>query len=209
MYHFRLDANLGVSLYAGLWSTWLLNDHNRAAKFVFATVRCPSTPPPPVRCPLSELKAWSVLQLQIIDEDSHLWAPLQQTLATEFAEQLARMDRAGIPQAASSARRRNLVYDPSSANTTIRPLAEADRLTKIDVVLLDEPSDAAPQPLVNRRRVEYFVPLIVGVRVFVEKPTAKQAVVSQMMADSGLQREGTMLGAINEWRTWIVMDEQR
>ena len=106
-----------------------------------------------------------------------------------------------------------LVYDPSSVNTAIRPLAEPDRISGIDVVLLDGSSAsssaaASPQPLVNRRRVEYFVPKMQGVRIFVEKTTAKQPIVSQMQADAGLSREGTLLGAVNEWRTWFVVDRR-
>jgi hypothetical protein len=98
-------------------------------------------------------------------------------------------------------------------NTAIRPLAEPDRISGIDVVLLDGSSAsssaaASPQPLVNRRRVEYFVPKMQGVRIFVEKTTAKQPIVSQMQADAGLSREGTLLGAVNEWRTWFVVDRR-
>lgn len=205
MYQFKRDEASQLSLYVGLWSTWWLNDQNRAAKFVFATVRQATTsPPPPLQCTLADLDGWIVLQLQIVDEDSPLWTPLQQSLASEFAEQQATMEHGALPKAA----RRQLVYDPSSANTTVRPLADPARLAPIEVVLLDSTNvaTASPHPLVNRRRVEYFVPKAPGVRVFVEKPTAKQPIVSQMQADSGLAREGTLLGAANEWRTWFVLD---
>ena len=41
------------------------------------------------------------------------------------------------------------------------------------------------------------------VRVFLEKQTAKQPIQKQMESDAGLVRRGTVLGAINEWRTWF------
>lgn len=63
------------------------------------------------------------------------------------------------------------------------------------------------EAIVNRRRVEYYMPRVRGIRIFVEKPTAKQPIISQMQAEAGLSREGTMLGAINEWRTWFVVDK--
>ena len=43
-------------------------------------------------------------------------------------------------------------------------------------------------------------------RVFIEKSTTKQPIQQQMEADAGLVRTGTVLGAVNEWRSWFVMD---
>lgn len=46
-----------------------------------------------------------------------------------------------------------------------------------------------------------------GVRVYVEKNTAKQPLQNSMEAEAGLVRTGTVLGAINEWKTWFVVDD--
>ena len=149
---------------------------------------------------------------------------------------------------------------PGSVSFAMIPMQRLHAQSRITSMLLCVP------PIINRRRVEYFMPKVPGVRIveyltdpgvgkvlsakkkvshfflhknvhvypkylfllpkkpvthpsplwtlrysmvriFLEKPTAKQPIVSQMQAEAGLAREGTVLGAVNEWRTWFINDQ--
>ena len=114
-----------------------------------------------------------------------------------------------------------MVFDPSQDTHATRAIADPSSLAAVKLEQAPAQGGAdLPRPvqLLDRRRVSYrgaprlcenVTPTVVGtpdVRCFVEKPTTKQPVQQQMEADAGLVREGSVLGAVNEWRTWFVVD---
>jgi hypothetical protein len=50
------------------------------------------------------------------------------------------------------------------------------------------------------------MPAIPNVRVFVEKKAHRNPMQEKLEAAAGLARKGSVLGAINEWHTWFVVD---
>ena len=103
-----------------------------------------------------------------------------------------------------------------------RQIEERSRLAKVCIQQISSPSDDRPRPEPNltRQRVEYNRECVVrrisvtklpdyeNIRMFIEKPTTKQILQQKLIADSGLTRDGTLLSAVNEWRTWIVVDSR-
>lgn len=205
----------GFTVYAGMWATWWVNGTNIAAKILFATV-----PAAPGQLPQSALLgdlAWTVLQLQTVSPDSpnNLWERLSSTtLAEEF--------RPPAPAPSGTDRSRQMLsFDATQRDTyRLRKFAKPDVLETYRVVRSD-PNQANHQPTtsLDRIRIPYNVfeyhrtpgspPLDVPVRVFMERELPKQACVGHMLTlDTGYAREGTLLAAMGEWRTWIVLTAQ-
>lgn len=205
----RLRNEDNLAQYAGLWSTWSVGtEQQRAAKFVLVTVLVADgqeAPAGPVE--LRSLLPWLVLQLHHLTEGSPAWDALAKALGPELGED----DHV----TKSCAGRQQVRYDPTQRNHASRAVAEPTPLLGL-VVQQWEPdsacADAAPQGLpqpaqvLNRRCLEYRLPAVSGIRAFVEKATPKNAVLSEMERNYGFARAGTVLGAINEWRTWFVAD---
>lgn len=224
---FLLRQNEKLAVYVGLWNTWWVNDSNRAAKVVYVTVlKDPGVPAPPGPLPLRDLSPWLVVQLHHIDEDSPAWEATRRALASKFEPVTSsngddvhqpvsrpRVDNKPRCNNASSSSSR-LVFDPTENNHTGQVVAEPAQLTTFHVEQVVAPAPDAPPvsglprpaPLLDRRRVEYTITGVGSVRVFVEKPASKHVLQHHLDADSGLTRTGTLLGAINEWHTWIVAD---
>lgn len=193
------DANL--VLYMGLWSTWGVNEADHvAAKVVLATaLRDPTVPSPPPLVTLDDL-TWVVLQLQTVEAENPIWTNMHALLQAEFQT---------APDESVEVRRRTqwLRYDPSTKNIQGKQLEQASLLSQVTVTQrATERTAPRPTPTLTRQRVEYQVNEYEGVRVFVEKQTTKQPLQRQLNGDAGLTRDGTLLAAVNEWRTWIVID---
>ena len=108
---YLLQARDGMAVYAGLWSTWLLNgEAARAAKVLLVTVLAPAEQPPPARpLDLEALVPWVVLQCKHLTENSPAWDPVVvRALAPEMQRQAAPdapTRRAAPPPAPSSSSR--------------------------------------------------------------------------------------------------------
>ena len=184
MYLVQEDATF--ALFAGLWSSWFLNETQRRAKVLLVTVlKEPGQPAPPGPLPFASLVPWLVLQTQVLDEASPAWDNVRTALATELAA-------AGPSDPARTAD--TLVFDPSQKTHQGRPMARSDALTQWTLTQTAvggrTVADGVPRPqgLLNRRRVEYALEGLEEVRVYVEKPTTKQPIGKEMEADAGLAR---------------------
>lgn len=196
-----LQENDRHAMYVGMWSTWWINDTNAMAKVILVTVmKEPGTPAPRGPVPLESLTPWIVLQFQTINDENPVWGRIQDILSSEFR-----------PSATPKQPSNKLVFDPSQATHQSRSLTEPDRLARLALEQTSTPDAQAAKPSValNRKRVEYGLPSIPHVRVFIEMNTTKKPLQQQMEADAGLVRTGTVLGAINEWKTWIVIDKMQ
>ena len=58
----------------------------------------------------------------------------------------------------------------------------------------------------NLRMIEYQMLAILNVRVFVEKKAHRNPMQEKLDAAARLERKSSVLGAINEWQTWFVVD---
>lgn len=205
MYLVKVQDDLAV--YAGLWSTWLLNgDTARAAKVLLVTVlNTPGQRPPGGPLDLSELVPWVVLQCQYLTEESPAWeAVVGRALAPEMQRQGA-TPRPNPPQRGAAL----VQFTSTQDNHNSRAVAEPSPLVALRLTLWDGPAGSElprPAPSLGRRSVEYRLSDVTPIRVFVAKAAPKSPLLRDMEADAGLARQGNVLGAINEWRTWFVAD---
>ena len=65
---------------------------------------------------------------------------------------------------------------------------------------------AAPRAHLGRCCVEYRIAGVAPVRVFVAKAAPKSPLLRDTEVDPGLARQGNVLRAVNEWRTWFGTD---
>ena len=77
-----------------------------------------------------------------------------------------------------------------SKSTTVRPQNVIDRERIAYNVFRGRVDDLQPQPL----------------QVYIERSVPKRVVLGQRLhSESGLSKEATLLSAVGEWRTWIVL----
>lgn len=159
-----------------------------------------------------------MLQLQTVDEQQpgDLWARLQNALREDFAR--------GFPDRSDQRCAGRITFVPLQDMHAVRRLAnkqilEAYRLRRVERAL----HRGGPRPVttVQRDRVEYraFVGGEEGsetslqptpITVFVERSRPRNMVLSQELhKDYGFTRDGTLLGAVGEFRTWITLDERQ
>lgn len=198
-----LQENAQFAVYVGLWSTW--GDHTTAKVLLVTALKTEDTPAPPGPLVLGDL-VWVVLQLQTVDQENPAWPSIAAVLRSELT-----------PPPAQSATQRNanrLQYDPSDENVQTKQIADPNRLSQVQLLQESEdgrgdktPSVARPGPTLTRKRVGYSLPNYNYVRVYIEKPTTKQLLQQKLNGNAGLTREASLLAAVNEWRTWIIMDD--
>lgn len=183
-----LRENEAFAIYAGLWSTWWVNDTNAAAKVLLVTVLKEAgmnAPPGPIA--LGDLMPWVVFQLHAIDQESPIWEDATRVLSEEFK-------RMSEPRESRPEQQRRIVFDTVQKNHSIRAIAEPSQLS---IFKLEQggSGNETPRPpaMTDRRRVEYQIPGVADVRVFIEKPVTKQPIQQHMEADAGLVRNGTVL----------------
>lgn len=201
-----LKENESLAVYTGLWSAWTQpsvdGSSSVAAKVVLITVqKQPDTSAPQGPIEMDHLVPWVVFQTHSIDEESPVWKDVQRVLAEEF--QTMTHDK-------TPSQKGRLQFDPSQGNHAVRSMAEPNRLAAYRLTQGSSGGDLpAPATVMDRKRVEYSIDNATGVRLFVEKYTTRQPLQKHMDADSGLVRTGTVLGAINEWHTILVVDAQQ
>jgi hypothetical protein len=198
-----------MNQYVGLWSLWWSNSGDiSTVRLIFATVPPTIDPAPPENAALKTLP-WVVLQLQALYPDDHMWPLVYKTL---HAEMDAKMRDMPSTQACPG----KITYETLQSNTAKRQLVDPEMLQEYTIMRVDNPEDRPdPRPLEisNRKRVQYLVyrgretdlreqPL----QVFIEKLMSKRAPLSQRLhSETGLSKTTTLLSAVNDWHTWIVL----
>jgi hypothetical protein len=198
-----------MNQYVGLWSLWWSNSGDiSTVRLIFATVPRTTDPAPPENAALKTLP-WVVLQLQALSPDDHMWPLVYKTL---HAEMDAKMRDMPSTQACPG----KITYETLQSNTAKRQLVDPEMLQEYTIMRVDNPEDRPdPRPLEisNRKRVQYLVyrgretdlreqPL----QVFIEKLMSKRAPLSQRLhSETGLSKTTTLLSAVNDWHTWIVL----
>lgn len=193
-----LQENARFAVYVGLWSTWWLNDANRAAKVVLVTVlkplpeegsnAVPPVPVPPGPLPLGDLVPWVIVQLQSVDDENPAWAAIRRALDAEFAAKEAELS------SATTRKRGPNQYDPSQNTLSTRAVTQPAQLASLQLEQQDtDDATQVPRPaaLLDRQRVPYTIANVANVRVFIEKNTTKQPLQQQMEKGAGLVRTGT------------------
>lgn len=221
-----MQVRSSLAMYAGLFGTWSVNGHHvTAAKVVLATVHTGPAGPAPVAA-LGDLP-WVVLQLQTVDRDKQpdLWNQLESVLRAEFAAPFHDRSAERCPG--------RIVFDNSQDVHNIRPFADRRALTRyrieridrhnprLDGECCDRPAttgnkDARPVTTIQHDRIEYRVLVrntndvkgwvAAPLAVWVERCRPRHMLPGpRMHQDYGYVREGTLLGAAGEFRTWIVI----
>lgn len=208
-----LKEDARVAVYAGLWGTWWPNDEKRLAKVVLATVPKddgnPKAPPGPINL---EALDWLILQLQTFDEECAIWGA---ALGALLRDDLAAADKATASRAGRPSKGMRLQYNQVTENIQTRQILDPTWFSTIPMLQTnpddetstdDDATAARPVSVLNRKRVQYTLPEFENVRVFIEQPVTKQPLQQKLNGNFGLMRESNLLSALNEWRTWIVLD---
>jgi hypothetical protein len=203
-----LQQHATMNQYVGLWSVWWSNTGEVAsARLVVATVL--RTVTPPENASLKNL-SWVVLQLQTMSPEDEKWPLVYKTLYQEID---ARSRDPGNRQACPG----RLAYDTVQSNAVKHQLVDADLLEEYTITRVDDSetrSDPKPIQVNNRKRIQYLVYRgkesdlrLQPVQVFIEKLVSKRAPLSQRLhSETGLSKTTSLLSAVNDWRTWIVLN---
>lgn len=141
-----LRENEEYAIYAGLWSTWWVNETNASAKVLLITVlKEPGIPAPPGPLALAALVPWVVFQMHAIDEESPMWSDVQRVLGDDFK----RMSEQQEPSKQNSTR---MVFDTSQKNHNIRAIAEPSQLTAFKLEQDDGSSRSHETPHAHKIR---------------------------------------------------------
>ena len=108
-----------------------------------------------------------------------------------------------------------LTYDASQRAHTHRTIRDAASLEEYALAREDAGVDHTDRPrsVIGLDRVAYTVyrgredqPQLQALKVFVEKPQTRHPQAGHMLhSEYGFAKRGTLLGAVGEWRTWIVL----
>ena len=221
-----LRSQDGMIQYIGLWSMWWGSDPNSPDGMKVVLLTSPddnkgsatTTGPPATGAPAPAAAAaaaaprtmasvpWEVLQLQSLSPTDDAWDLATRKLATSI-EEYARETRTDLRCPG------RLVYDPSqdvhNSRTLRNPsIMEAYHVRRIDTT--EEPPAISPANVNSRSRVPYKVYRgaiekleLQDVLVFVERVASKRK--SVVPTDSGLALNSSLLAAVGEWHTWIVL----
>ena len=200
MHLLQQQPNNGLCLYVGLWGVWMLNDQMHGLKTLIATAH-PYTPIVPPQTTLGQLP-WFILQLQSMDEDHPLWPRIYDLLQGDI-------DNGIEKERADGACHPFLPYTATQANHSIRQFADPTCLSGMPIQRVDDPEGTTvPFKTMDRDTVVYkMVPDAKVATIFVERTTPKVpcAGMCGLNPERGLVKESSLLAAIGEWRTWIVL----
>lgn len=210
----------GDCVYIGLWSSWTIGGEAPAAKVLLATVptahAAKYTAGKPV--PLGEL-AWQILQFQIVRQTDKvpdpsgqgtLWEGIKKILAADFKKL---EDTEDNNQCA-----KRIFFDAHAEVHATRSIKNRDWFTQAVIQRIDsKPGEQTAKPMgtLSRAIVEYNVRRLpmtevssgVQMRVYIERNTPKNSTLGQLIhRESGFIKESNLLAALEEWRTWFVLD---
>lgn len=211
------------NVYIALWSVWWLDPGDvGGAKVVLLTV--PRSQPLPETTTLPNLpwivsglevrrgpRARPMMQLQTLAPEDTIWPLVYKTLRDEMTS-AAGMD-------VTAARKRctgRISYDTVQDNMSRRSMNDAELLQEYTIVRSDEvvgPERPRPLDVLNRKRIPYEVYRgraddlrVQPIRVFIERNVSKRAPLGQrLQSETGLSKTTTLLSAVNDWHSWIVL----
>jgi hypothetical protein len=217
----------GIAQFIGLWGIWQIQPDGvpSAIRVLLATVRTAAPLNPEAEAiingvPLADLP-WNVLQLQTTSNaptggDPVLWAEASVILADDL-----RMEGEADMTGSGCAGSHHIVYNPQQRSHKLRSFADTEVLSGYKVRRIDNADEVAglarPVNCMERERVAYRVFNIIEDRaihapilVYMEKRVPRKHMLWQRMQnDNGFTKEGDLLGALSEGKTWIVIDEAR
>ena len=195
--------------YVGLWSVWWSNEGEIASvRVVIATVsRSDAAVPEQVKLPGLP---WVIMQLQALSPEDQMWPQVYKALQEEIHAK---------GQEVPSTKRcpGTIAYETSQIDNARRELVDPEKLQDYTITRVDESVGPRPMEVRHRKRVQYHVhrgaednlrlqPLC----VFIEKLVSKRAPLSQRLhSETGLSRVSTLLSAVNDWHTWIVLADSK
>ena len=109
------------------------------------------------------------------------------------------------------------MYESAQEHMSRKKLVDPDILEGYTLTRVDELAEGSirPQSIINRERIQYnvFRGNMDDLRpqqltVFIERVIPKKVVLGQRLhTESGLTKTATLLSAVSEWRTWIVLGD--
>ena len=203
-----LKQDPSYNVYVGLWSVWWSFPEEMAGiKVVLVTV--PRNASIPEKSTLRSLP-WSIMQLQTLIPDDRIWGDITKALRTDIDAAAISADK---PCSGGSISYEAMQKQKQSLQRSVQ---HPESLQEYIVTRQDDTVSLGPKDAIDRRRIPYAVyrgrpedlraqPL----RVFIEKHVPKRAQVSQHLhSESGLSKDSTLLSAISEWRTWIILTDR-
>lgn len=192
--------------YVGLWSVWWLNSGEVAgAKIVFATLSRRDFQEE--KSPLDKVP-WLVLQLQTMTSEDNIWPDIYKTLKDDIESKSGE-----TPPSQRCAG--NITYDSMQRDMARRDWADPQLLQEYTITRIDDENTVSSRPsnVLNRKRIPYSVHRgraddlhVQPIHVFIERMVSKKASLGQRLhSETGLSKVTTLLSAVNEWRTWIVL----
>lgn len=156
--------------------------------------------------PLNALPA-TPMQFQAIGPEDSIWPTVYKSLKDEIESSSY---GAGVPPRCSG----KLTYDSMQEDMSRRKMNDPELLQDYTIVRVDEePTGSKPVEANNRKRIQYSVhrgrPEDLRVQpmdVFIERQVSKRVPLGQrLQSETGLTRTTTLLSAVNDWHTWIVL----
>jgi hypothetical protein len=201
MHLVQQQPNNGLCLYVGLWGVWTLNDQMHGLKTLIVTIH-PSTMGLSVIPQTTTLGMlpWFIMQHQSMDEDHPLWQRIYDILRTDIEECIAKEEIEGKCHPF-------LPYTATQANHSIRKFADPTYLASMQIQRVDNPEGGMPFKTMDRDTIVYKMATNANAAtIFVERTTPKVPCAGNMLnQERGLVKESSLLAAIGEWRTWIVL----
>lgn len=204
MHLLQQQPNNGLCLYVGLWGVWTLNDQIHGLKTVIATVH-PSTLGSPMIPPQTTLGtlSWFILQLQSMDEEHPLWERIYDILQGDIDQCIEKEETGGKCHPF-------LPFTATQATHSIRHFVNHAYLAGIPIQRVDDANNGGgtvPFKTMDRDTIVYKMTAHAdAATIFVERTTPKVPCAGNMLnQERGLVKESSLLAAIGEWRTWIVL----
>lgn len=195
----------GLCLYVGLWGAWWLNNQIKGLKVIIATVRWSAFGPTgaPMHANLGSLP-WFIMQLQTVDGEHPKWDAIYTALANDM------QTGADAEEAKTNCRSRVVAYNPTQATHNMRQMVRPEALAAMAIQRTEEINKDILQPAktLERDTVRYvLVPNVDSVlNIFVERNTPKMPNMGNSIhQEKGLVKDSSLLSAIGEWRTWLVL----
>ena len=157
-----------------------------------------------------QLIPWNIMQLQSLKPDEKTWGDVYKVLLTDIDNQ-----KKQTPQTQRCMGK--LVYNSMQEDMSRRTLKTPDLLQGYTISRVDDEQTGGvrPQSVIDRERIPYNV--FKGrpddlhkqpIQVFIERLVPKKLALGQRLhSESGLAKTATLLSAVGEWRTWIVLGE--
>jgi hypothetical protein len=204
-----LKKNNNAKVYVGLWSLWWSDEVTLAgAKVIIATTTTQDVFPDHLQL---EAVPWSILQLQTMQPEELVWGEVYRVLTPDI-EAKQKETTQQLPRCTG-----RLMYESAQEDMSRKKLVDPDILEGYTLTRVDELAEGSirPQSIINRERIQYnvFRGNMDDLRpqqltVFIEGVIPKKVVLGQRLhTESGLTKTATLLSAVSEWRTWIVLGD--